>query len=353
MATPKSEKGKKAISLTARMAERPACTLPIDDFCSDTDDFNSWVELFESAVKVAHPTADEAALEALNLMWLRLKLDDEARTIYGSATETEWINVKKELKMLLVNPEERYSWLARRSTIMWDGKESLHALATRVQRAVNKFDPDNPAKDREHFIRFRLSLPLEYKKAIDMNCGDTLTMCTIDEAKRIALRLQMANTDAAASAGVVDTTPVENSTSFKGASMSENRLREIETTIEFVGTRMDKFEKGKNKGSLRGYREFSPEQDRHNWREREDSPSPDRYDHRRDDRSANHRGKSYYRRHEDSDDEYESRGNRYHEREREFDRYSDENRPRDQFGALDLDYICNAIAEKKLRDGHR
>ena len=236
---------------------------------------------------------------------------------------------------------------------MWDGKESLHALATRVQRAVNKFDPDNPAKDREHFIRFRLSLPLEYKKAIDMNCGDTLTMCTIDEAKRIALRLQMANTDAAASAGVVATTPVENSTPFKGASMSENRLREIETTIEFVGTRMDKFEKGKNKGSLRGYREFSPEQDRHNWREREDSPSPDRYDHRRDDRSANHRGKSYYRRHEDSDDEYESRGNRYHEREREFDRYSDENRPRDQFGALDLDYICNAIAEKKLRDGHR
>ena len=41
------------------------------------------------------PLADEAALEALNLMWLCPKLDG-ARTIYmyGNATETTWINVK-------------------------------------------------------------------------------------------------------------------------------------------------------------------------------------------------------------------------------------------------------------------
>ena len=335
-------------NLTAKMAERPACALPIEDFRSDIDDFDSWVELFESAVKVAHPAADEGALEALNLMWLRLKIDDEARTIYGSATETTWINVKKELKMLLVNPEERYSWLARRSTIMWDGKESLHALATRIQRAVNKFDPDNPAKDREYFIRFRLSLPPEYKKAVDMNCGDTLTKCTIDEAKRIALRLQMANTDAAASTGVVATTSVENSTPFTGASMSENRLREIETTVENVGTRIGKMETRKDKSSLRGYREFSPDEECHNWRERDNSPSPERYDRRRDDRSTNHRGN--YRR-DDSDDEDDSCQDRHRDQEwdRSPERYHD--CPRDQFRALDIDYICNAIAEKRIRDG--
>ena len=73
---------------------------------------------------------------------------------------------------------------------MWDGKGSLHALATCIQRAVNNFDPDNPSKDREHFIRFRLSLPLQYGKAIDLNCGDTLTKCTIAEAKRQTRMLQ-------------------------------------------------------------------------------------------------------------------------------------------------------------------
>ena len=69
------------------MADKPAYSLPVSSFRSDQDDFDSWIELFEASVKVAHPAADEAAIHALNLKWLPLKLDDDARTIYGSKTK--------------------------------------------------------------------------------------------------------------------------------------------------------------------------------------------------------------------------------------------------------------------------
>ena len=196
------------------MADKPAYSLPVSSFRSDQDDFDSWIELFEASVKVAHPAADEAAIHALNLKWLPLKLDDDARTIYGSKTKDTWPEVKPELKQLLVNPEDRYNWHARRSTIVWDGQESLHALATRIKRAVNKFDTEatEETRKREYFVRFRLAMPAEYKKAIDMNCGDVRTLCNIDEAKKIALRLQMANSEAAAASGGAAATPAASTT---------------------------------------------------------------------------------------------------------------------------------------------
>ena len=65
------------------------------------------------------------------------------------------------LAKLLVNQEDKYNWLARNTPMTWDGKESLHTLATRIQRAVDKFDPTNGDKVKEYYFRFRTAMPAE------------------------------------------------------------------------------------------------------------------------------------------------------------------------------------------------
>ena len=311
------------------MADKPAYSLPVSSFRSDQDDFDAWIELFEDAVKVAHPSADAAAIQALNLKWLPLKLDDDARTIYGSKTETTWPEVKKELKKLLVNPEDRYSWHARRNTIVWDGQESLHALATRVKRAVNKFDADNSeeGKKREYFVRFRLALPAEYKKAIDMNCGDVATLCTIEEAKKIALKLQMANSEAIASAGGAKADPVPKTVAFHGAAMSDDRLKSLEMAMEGITVRLDKMESKSDKKESK---------DKEEDRTRGYSSSRERYESRynrpdrRDDSRNRDRGRDNSRDQDRNRERGRDRDNRDRRSSRDSrDRQSD--RPRDNY----------------------
>ena len=170
------------------MAERLVNSIAVERYSADSDDFDSWVEMFEAAIELAHNPADDAK-EGLFKKWLPLKLDEHGRSVLKNCDMTKtWAALKEDLKKLLVNPEDKYSWLARTRVITWDGKESLHSLATRVKRAVDKFDPDGP-KEREYFVRFRLALPTEYRKAIDMVCGDDRDKCTIENAKAVALRL--------------------------------------------------------------------------------------------------------------------------------------------------------------------
>ena len=207
------------------------CELGIENFCSEKDDFQSWVALFEKAIKLRHPSASNAEHQSLCMQWIPLKLDDTSRTISNNVTATEWGPMKEEMGKLMVNPEDKYNWLARRDTITWDGKESLHALATRIKQKVDKFDPDNGNKEREYFIRFRWALPLEYKRAIDMNCGeDRPVHCTLKEAKTIALRLQMANAEAATPSSGGNT----GKASFIGASMSDSQRESLDKIVDEI-----------------------------------------------------------------------------------------------------------------------
>ena len=124
------------------MGDQAACQLAVGNFRSEVDDFDSWVELLEVSVKLAYSTADDATQNAYCISWLPLKLDDHARTIYANVTVVTWPEIKTELKKLLVDPQEKYKWLARRDSVVWNGIESLHSLATCIKKCVDKFDPE-------------------------------------------------------------------------------------------------------------------------------------------------------------------------------------------------------------------
>ena len=128
--------------------QRPAHSLAIKDFDSHKDEFECWINRFESSVALAHNATEAESLKALYSRWLPLKLDDDALSVYSNVTPTvtdtplTWDEIKSQLGSLLINPQDRYTWLARRGMVIWDGKESFHALATRLKRNVDKFQPN-------------------------------------------------------------------------------------------------------------------------------------------------------------------------------------------------------------------
>ena len=271
------------------MADRAVHSLACDDYRSEHDDFDTWVDLFEKSIRLAYPAADAAAQKGHCINWLPLKLDEHARTIFdGVSDKTDWDKIKPELSTRLVDPGERYSWLARRGTIIWDRKESLHSLATRIKRSVDKFDPKNADKPREYFIRFRWALPPEYKKAIDMNCAeDRPDLCTIEEAKKIALRVQMANAETGDQPGVA--TPGEKTVAFSGAAMADDRIKtmelklgsletrfgNVETTMGRIAEKVDRWDRGRPNSRDRGQPD-NRDRGRSNSRDRDGNREGDR-----------------------------------------------------------------------------
>ena len=92
------------------MADRPPFSLAVSNFRSSEDNFESWVDLFEAAIKLGYPTADVATLESHCITWLPLKLDDRARIVYRSITAgANWATTKAELKKLLVE-DQVHDW---------------------------------------------------------------------------------------------------------------------------------------------------------------------------------------------------------------------------------------------------
>ena len=252
---------------------RPAHGISIKDFESREDDFESWVKRFESAVELAHNTDGDAdALNKLCIKWLPLKLDKEAQSVYSNVTPTTpntpltWAEIKTQLSSLLINPQDKYNWLAtRRGNIVWDGKESFHALATRVKSSVDKFDP-NCDKNQEYYFRFRSALTPEYRKAIDLGCREE----TIEEAKRVAYRFLNATLDQATG----EQPAGDKAVSFTGAAMSDDRIKTVELSlqslevkVENLGSQVEKLVKDRHRDKSRGQsrsRDSSQErQDRH------------------------------------------------------------------------------------------
>ena len=202
------------------MAERAASNIPVEIFRPALDDFDEWIGMFESAVELAtNPQSDDRKYE-LCMNWLPIKLDDATRMIHSNCSSETWIDLKTELKSLLVTPEERYNWRSGRNRIVWDGRESFHVLATRIKRSVDRHD-ENP-RESDYFHNFRLALPGDYRQAIDWgNNAETLA-----EAKRLAFKCQAAlsGKDELENMGATSA----KSVAFIGASMSEDRLMAIE-----------------------------------------------------------------------------------------------------------------------------
>ena len=175
--------------------EKATSSISVNRFKSGVDDFEDWVDLFEKAVKLATNARDGKQLAYLYKEWLPLKLDAPALAAWKQVTETSWKKIKEKLMTLLVDPQEKYRWDAKLFTIKWDEKESLHSLATRVARAVNKYDKDMPEeyKKRECFFRFRATFKRPWRKAIDLGCRADER--TIENAKEVTLRYQLSFAD--------------------------------------------------------------------------------------------------------------------------------------------------------------
>ena len=144
-------------------ANRGFSSIGCDKFRSGIDDFDEWIQLFENAVKLA-TKENGAELQQSKLDWLPLRLDRNARYILSECKPPvtdpptppyTWDELKPRLKNLLVDPMEKYKWQAKKSKLKWDGIETFNMLASRVTRAVEKFDKDlpNDAKKREFFFR--------------------------------------------------------------------------------------------------------------------------------------------------------------------------------------------------------
>ena len=101
-----------------------------------------------------------------------------------------------------------------------------------MKRTVDKYE-DARGREQEYFFQFRKALPKNYRKAIDLG----YVAETLDEAKRIAFRVQMADADKGDSdhTALDDRTsrrPLEKSVAFTGASMSDDRLKSIELSLQ-------------------------------------------------------------------------------------------------------------------------
>ena len=183
--------------------------------------------MLETAITLA-TNARDAHRDSLCLKWLPLKLDAASRAIYKQIDRAlTWTEMKAELKKLLIDPQEAYKWQAKRSTIKWDGKESFHALASRIITAVAKYDPDLPdaARQKEHFFRFREALPREYQNAIDMGCGPTER--TLEFAKDLAQRTKMTQE--------YD----DKAVTFAGAGLEESRTSSLELALARIDSKLE------------------------------------------------------------------------------------------------------------------
>ena len=239
---------------------------------------------------------------------------------------------------------------------------SFHSLATRIRRKVDRFG--NAAnKDMEYFMKFRLALPVEpYRKAIDIGCGDKWEL---KEAMKIAGRLRIADADAAAATAaaapgaMAAATLGERSVSFASASMSDDRLKAIERSIQELNLTVENLQEEK-RNEARRREEWSRgrSEDRSQSRER-DNRSSDRFRHDsprsyqgRDDRGRDYddRRYSHEHSHRDSRGQFDRRGPNEgqvvaHRNTEGRDRSVD-------YRTLDfesqVDYLADALAQRRL-----
>ena len=220
------------------MSDKRALSLPIRDFKTGVEDVDDYFKLFEMTIDLVQPTSGanaEADREVFLKSWFPLKLDEKGMKILNGINivpETTWDQIKTAFKQALVDPQEEYNWHARRQAITWDGVESFLDLATRIKKSVDKYEIA-AARPREYFFRFRMALPKDYRRAIDI--GLTKDKRKIDEAQGIAERIRLA--DAEANDESQGAAAASKTVSFSGMAMtdsSHDRLKTLEMAVQGI-----------------------------------------------------------------------------------------------------------------------
>ena len=319
------------------MAEQPL--LAIDKY-NHGDDFDQWVIRFEMAVGLAYTVNEPAKIDKkkqLCMEWLPLMIDDATWNTYSGITAATWEETKQQMSQLLVDPMEKYDYFAGRNQIVWDGEESFQFLVSRIKAKVDKYYEET-ARRREYFQRFRSALSKypEYLKVIDIGCGDNWD---VEEAKKIAGRLRIAEGDRAAPAAP-NAVPLTEAMSGDRASSIEDTLHGMSIDDDDERDRRprhsdDRYDRndhyGKDYGDGPG-RHRRDEEDDYGHSHRK-CRREDRYDECRDSRYP------HYDRHRDADREFSPERNYNGRRHPEYDdrhrdsTSSDEEEPRDRYGS--------------------
>ena len=289
------------------MGDKQVNTLPVKEFKYGVDHFDSWIQLFEKAIKLAYKGAAADDIADASEQWLPLKLDDQARLVYDGVTGADWAAIKANLKKALVDPQEEYLWHARRATIVWDGVESFQSLGTRITRAVDTHHKGE--KESEYFFRFRLALPRDYQRAIDLGCakGDR----TIKNAIDIAERVRVADSDVGEAGATATPQAAPKTVTFTGASMTDDRLKSLELAVQGLSIRMENQETAKKAEDEPRSRRDESRKEFFDNRDRRSSSRDSRYDRRdsyerrrrddsRDSRRSRHDSRDRYRAYDNS-----------------------------------------------------
>ena len=284
---------------------RGTSSIGVEDYVSGQD-FEEYADLFVSGVKLATNARDQQEVDDLCLQWLPLKLDAPALAVYKQADKTSWSALKEDLIKLLVDPQEKFKWQARLTTIKWDGKESFHALASRVKRAVDKYDKEMPQafKDRDYYQRFCDALPKYYRGAIHMGCNADER--NIDNAKELALRAQLAIADPPGKTLALEGASASTEP-FTGAAMRDNHISAVERTLSAMQDEIEDLAAMVRKLDQR------LEKLEHYLSRIEDRDGCTNYDSR-DYRETHQNSRGNYRRREGSPDECDSFDQRKHNR---------------------------------------
>ena len=157
--------------------------------------FAIWVDKFETGVKKGVNPHSRRRHFRYCLEWLPNYLGPEAFAIWNRSVHknTDWLALKKELKLEYEDPIIRAEWKCNLRAYSWDeSKESLHTYCSKVKQYVDSFESDlldgSKAKLDAYFIRFISGLPKDYQDQIKMSLP-THKQC-IRRAYDISLRYQ-------------------------------------------------------------------------------------------------------------------------------------------------------------------
>ena len=155
--------------------EKVVGDIPVEKFPYGTPnaDWGQWSVRFERAVQVATNAHGQSRLEELYLLWISLKLSDEAQPIYARCEhkDTNWLLLKAELAEALEDPLFRRKWARYKDAYKKPHDMSLQVYQAKITSLVNKYSPalatDPSSYSMELYIRFVNGLEPDWREYIE------------------------------------------------------------------------------------------------------------------------------------------------------------------------------------------
>ena len=195
------EEGQSTSSTTSHSSNRTSFEkvtqdIPIEKFPFGTQgaDWTDWSKRFELAVQAATNAQGRDRLDTLCLLWISLKLNDEALPLYNQcpSKETEWPSLKEELEEAFEDTHVKRSWVRSHEAFKRPDDMSLQVYKAKVIGLVSKYSPatlnDETAHEAELYNRFVGGLGKDWREYIEdsVSFGEE----TLDEAFHLALKYE-------------------------------------------------------------------------------------------------------------------------------------------------------------------